>query len=115
MSKQHRESELSARAKRIAQNGKSMSKAKTTDPIDPVDPVDPLDRTFSLDMLQKMGTGVRGKYYARVSKGTNLVRLHPDIAKAFPSEDAVNAALASVIEMAKFTTKPRTTKRKTVF
>ena len=73
---------------------------------------DPLDRTFTLEMLQQMGAGVRGKYYARASKGSNIVRLHPDIAKAFPSEDAVNAALASVIELAKLTTKPRTTKRR---
>ena len=73
---------------------------------------DPLDRTFTLEMLQQMGAGVRGKYYASASKGSNIVRLHPDIAKAFPSEDAVNAALASVIELAKLTTKPRTTKRR---
>lgn len=73
-----------------------MSKAKTADP---------LDRKFTLETMQ--GTGVRGKYFARVAKGSNVVKLDPAIAKAFPSADAVNAALASVIEISKLTNKPR--------
>jgi hypothetical protein len=103
MQKRRQDSESSVRGKRNVRNGKFMSKAKATDP---------LDRTFTLEVVQKMGAGIRGKYFARVSKGTNLVKLHPEIAKAFPNEDAVNAALASVIEMAKFTTKPRPARRK---
>lgn len=64
-----------------------MSKAKTTDP---------LDRKFTLDTIQ--GKSIRGKYLAKVANGSNVVKLDPEIAKAFPSADAVNAALASVID-----------------
>ncbi len=37
--------------------------------------------------------GVRGKYAERFAAGTNLVRLEPDVAKAFPTSEAVNRAL----------------------
>ena len=37
--------------------------------------------------------GVRGKYMARYRQGTNLVKLAPDVAAAFPTEQAVNDAL----------------------
>ena len=47
--------------------------------------------------------GVRGKYFTKVSKGSNVVKLDPEIAKAFPSAGAVNAALASVVEISKLT------------
>jgi hypothetical protein len=43
--------------------------------------------------------GVRGKYYKRLLKeGTNVVVLEPDIAKAFPTSDAVNDALRVVLK-----------------
>ena len=61
--------------------------------------IDPLDRTFSLPTLQ--GKGVRGKYFARVAKGTNLVRLSPEVARLFPTEEAVNNALLSLAELSK--------------
>jgi len=61
--------------------------------------IDPLDRTFSPATLQ--GKGVRGKYFARVAKGTNLVRLSPEVARLFPSEEAVNNALLSLAELSK--------------
>ena len=60
---------------------------------------DPLDRTFSPTILQ--GKGVRGKYFPRVAKGTNLVRLSPEVARLFPTEDAVNNALLSLAELSK--------------
>jgi hypothetical protein len=42
---------------------------------------------------------VRGKYYRRLLKeGSNIVVLEPDVAKAFPSSDAVNDALRSVLK-----------------
>lgn len=44
--------------------------------------------------------GVRGKYYARVAAGSNLVLLDPDVAKAFPSQEAVNRALRMLAEIA---------------
>ncbi len=61
--------------------------------------IDPLDRTFSLATLQ--GKGVRGKYIARIAKGTNLVRLSPDVARLFPTEEAVNNALLALAELSK--------------
>ena len=70
-------------------------------------------RKFTLETLQ--GKGVRGKYFAKVSKGSNVVKLDPEIAKVFTSADAVNAALASVIEIAKLTNMPqRMIKRRVV-
>lgn len=37
--------------------------------------------------------GKRGKYAARFQEGTNVVVLEPDVAAAFPTSEAVNAAL----------------------
>ena len=63
---------------------------------------DPLDRTFTLAELA--GKGVRGKYHRRATMRTNLVRLDPAIARRFPSDKAVNDALASVIHLASLAT-----------
>ena len=60
---------------------------------------DPLDRTFTLESLK--GKGVRGKYLSRIAKGTNLVRLSPEVAHLFPTEAAVNNALRSLAELSK--------------
>lgn len=49
---------------------------------------------------EELGVGVRGKYFEEYNKGTNLVFLSPDVAKAFPTEEAVNQALRSLIEIA---------------
>ena len=54
---------------------------------------------YDLDQLLK--GGVRGKYAKRYRAGTNLVRLDPDVRKAFRSEKAVNDALRLVIELRK--------------
>ena len=44
-----------------------------------------------------LGPGVRGgKYLESFYSGTNLVLLHPDVAKAFPTDVAVNNALRSI-------------------
>lgn len=43
--------------------------------------------------------GVRGKYVTRDRAGTNLVLLDPDVAKAFPDQEAVNEALRLVIRL----------------
>ena len=42
--------------------------------------------------------GVRGKYAAQYAPGANIVRLAPDVTAAFPSEEAVNEALRSVLK-----------------
>jgi hypothetical protein len=44
-----------------------------------------------------MKGGVRGKYVARLRKGSNLVLLEPEVAAAFPSAEAVNEALRGVL------------------
>ena len=44
-----------------------------------------------------MKGGIRGKYVARLRKGSNLVLLEPEIAAAFPSAEAVNEALRGVL------------------
>ncbi len=45
--------------------------------------------------------GERGKYLERYREGTNLVLLAPDVAEAFPTEQAVNEALRLLIKVAK--------------
>ncbi len=49
---------------------------------------------------EDLGEGVRGKYYREYAKGTNLVLLHPEVAQAFPTSEAVNEALLSLIRVA---------------
>lgn len=49
---------------------------------------------------EDLGPGVRGKYLAAYQKGTNLVLLNPDIAKAFPTSEAVNEALRGLLSLA---------------
>ncbi|HET9409970.1 MAG TPA: hypothetical protein VFO39_22225 [Candidatus Sulfotelmatobacter sp.] len=44
-----------------------------------------------------MKGGVRGKYYEQYRKETNVVLLEPDVAEAFPTEDAVNEALRGIL------------------
>lgn len=41
--------------------------------------------------------GVRGKNYERYQKGTNLALLAPDVRAAFPTDEAVNEALRSLM------------------
>lgn len=44
-----------------------------------------------------MKGGVRGKYVAKLNAASNLVLLEPEIAAAFPSDEAVNEALRGVL------------------
>ncbi|MGB3532770.1 MAG: hypothetical protein WBA13_04545 [Microcoleaceae cyanobacterium] len=46
----------------------------------------------------KMKGGIKGKYIERYRKGTNLVLLDPDVAQAFPTDEAVNEALRRLIQ-----------------
>ncbi len=41
--------------------------------------------------------GVRGKYLERYRAGTNLALLAPDVRAAFPTDEAVNEALRSLL------------------
>jgi hypothetical protein len=44
-----------------------------------------------------MKGGVRGKHAKRFREGTNIVLVQPEVAEAFPTEDAVNEALRGVL------------------
>jgi hypothetical protein len=50
------------------------------------------------------GEIVRGKYANRIKSETNVVLLDPDIAEAFPNDEAVNKALRYLLEVAKTST-----------
>jgi hypothetical protein len=60
------------------------------------------------DLRELLKGGVQGKYAGRFREGTNLVLLEPDIAAAFPSDEAVNTALRLVMQLQKL---PRPEKR----
>jgi hypothetical protein len=47
--------------------------------------------------FSQLERGIRGKYVERYRAGTNLVLLEPDVAQAFPNQDAVNEALRSLL------------------
>ncbi|MBK1732842.1 hypothetical protein CKO41_13845 [Thiococcus pfennigii] len=51
-----------------------------------------------------MGVGVRGRFYRSYIESHNLVLLKPEVAEAFPSEEAVNDALLSLIRIARAST-----------
>lgn len=51
--------------------------------------------------FSRMKGGVRGKYVKRFRQGTNLVLLEPEVAEAFPNENAVNEALRGVLNTAR--------------
>jgi len=48
---------------------------------------------------EELGDGVRGKYFENFQKGTNLVLLNPEVAEAFPTDEAVNNALKFLIDI----------------
>jgi len=54
---------------------------------------------------EDLGKGVRGKYFERVSKGTNLVLLDKKVAKAFPTSAAVNEALVGLLALTEQTSR----------
>jgi hypothetical protein len=66
-----------------------MKKAKQTDTLRP---------EYNRKDLSE---GVRGKYYSAFNLGHNIVLLDPEVASAFPSEEAVNEALKSLIKVAR--------------
>ncbi|MBD2203936.1 hypothetical protein H6G33_14665 [Calothrix sp. FACHB-1219] len=63
------------------------------------------------DFTQMTG-GIKGKYVERYRTATNLVLLDPDVAQAFPNDEAVNEALRLLMQVAQrqqiHTTMPQT-------
>ncbi len=49
---------------------------------------------------EQLGVGVRGKYLKHMPQGSNAVVLKPEIQKAFPTSEAVDQALASMLAFA---------------
>lgn len=58
---------------------------------------DELENEYDFSQFQG---GIRGKYLERYQQGNNLVLLEPDIAQAFPNDEAVNNALRLLINLA---------------
>ena len=72
----------------------SSMKKKARKPDSPEDELRP-----EYDFATMKG-GVRGKYAERYRAGTNLALLAPDVADAFPTDDAVNEALRTILKAA---------------
>ena len=53
---------------------------------------------------EDLGKGVRGKHSSAYKKGSNLVLLTPELAKIFPTNESVNAALESLVGIARSAT-----------
>lgn len=53
------------------------------------------------ELAELLKNGVRGKYVARYRAGTNLMEPAPDVAAAFPTEQAVNDALRGLLQHGK--------------
>jgi len=64
-----------------------------TDKVNRTD--DELRPEYDLSQLQG---GERGKYLDRYRAGTNLAVLAPDVRAAFPTDEAVNEALRSLMK-----------------
>ncbi len=43
--------------------------------------------------------GIRGKYAERYAAGTNIIKLDPEVAAAFPDDKAVNDALRFILKV----------------
>ena len=56
---------------------------------------DELRPTYDISELKG---GVRGKYLQRYREGTNLALLAPEVRAVFPTDEAVNNALRSVMQ-----------------
>ena len=56
---------------------------------------------------EDIGKGIRGKHFNAYQKGSNLVLLSPALSKIFPTNEAVNAALSSLVGIACSVTRPR--------
>ena len=69
---------------------KKKSKAEMNDELRP-----------EYDLRKLLKGGIRGKYVERYRAGTNLVLLDADVAKAFPTQQAINEALRLVIQLTK--------------
>ena len=61
------------------------------------------DQDIPVLKRDQLGKGVRGKYLKPFVQSSNVVVLQPEIQKAFPTSEAVNKALASMLAFAQET------------
>ena len=88
----------SAHAKRAKERGEYMKKVSQTDK----------DELRAEYKRSDFPDGfIRGKYASRIRESSNIVVLNPEVAEAFPNEEAVNSALQSLIKLAQKTTRPK--------
>ena len=78
---------------RMTNNVLPVSNTVEEEPGDDLD--DELRPEYDRSVLK---SGVRGKHLAEYRSGTNLVLLEPDIAKAYPTAEAVNDALRRLMQ-----------------
>jgi hypothetical protein len=71
---------------------------------------DELRREYRLAELKHP---VRAKYHARTTAGSNVVLLDADVARAFPTAEAVNQALRMLVAVAKSRVPEAKRKRRT--
>ena len=67
--------------------------------VDKNDEDDDLRDEYDLSQLRRRGE--RGQYAERYKAGTNVVLLDPDVAAVFRSNEAVNKALRTLIDIAR--------------
>ncbi|MDH3461771.1 MAG: hypothetical protein OEM00_12535 [Burkholderiaceae bacterium] len=75
-----------------------------------------MKKTVEKDMLPEydFSGGIRGKYVARLAKGSNVVVLDGDVQKMFPDSTSVNAALRALGKVVEVTRRtPGQTRRST--
>ena len=65
-----------------------------------IDPSNEDDMRPEYDFAKMKGR-VRGKYVERLRKASNIVVLEPEVVEAFPTGEAVNAALRGMLDTAK--------------
>ena len=61
-------------------------------------PADELRPEYDFSVMKG---AVRGKYARRMRAGANIALLEPEVAEAFPTDDAVNEALRTVLRVLK--------------
>ena len=62
-----------------------------------------IDRDIPVLNREQLSKGLRGKYFQQYTQQSNVVVLKPEILKAFPTAEAVNKALASMLAFSEAT------------
>lgn len=62
---------------------------------------------------EELGAGVRGEFLKHITSGSNVVVLQPENQKAFPTSEAINKALASLLAFARETQTLTTPRKRT--